>query len=91
MLGITEDMTVGELLDKSGMTLDELEDMCKSRLDDGVIDTEGETVEETEFKPEYGGEDVIDTFGLGIIPGGKSASSRLSQVAKGFLRKLGDK
>jgi hypothetical protein len=84
---ITTDMTVGELLSKCGMELEDLEAICSEFMAKGAIDTEGELISEELVGND---EDVIDTVGFGIIPGGKEAEtkSNIEKVANLFSRKL---
>jgi hypothetical protein len=87
MIDINKDMTVGELLSKCGMELEDLEAICSEFMAKGAIDTEGELISEELVGND---EDVIDTVGFGIIPGGKEAEtkSNIEKVANLFSRKL---
>lgn len=87
MIDINKDMTVGELLAKCGMEIEDLQAICSEFIAKGAIDTEGELISE---EMADNNKDVIDTIGFGIIPGGKEAEikSNIEKVAKLFSRKL---
>lgn len=87
MIEINKDMTVEELLSKCGMSLEDLQEICSEFMKKDSIDTEGKLISEEVIEPD---EEVIDTVGFGILPGGKDAGTKgnIEKVAKLFSRKL---
>ena len=83
---ITEDMTVGELLEKCGMTLEDLKECCKDFMRENSIDTEGESIEDMDSPLSFMEPGVVETTGRSIEA--SERDTKVTKVAKLFARKL---